>query len=202
MTETPAHRTFTLVRHGESTYNVARRLNGDPNIGVHLTEAGRVQATELAESLATVTFDGSGHTGFLRTRETLAIVLAGRSLARPIVYPDLGDLRVGIFEGADIDDYRAWRHEHRADQAPPGGESRLDALGRFINGFEELLRSKGRSLILATHDVPIRFLANALCGDDPLDGRISRIQNAEVRVLSETQLRSGVESMRERLKAG
>ena len=202
MTEIPAHRTFTLVRHGESTYNVARRLNGDPNIGVHLTEAGRVQATELAESLATVTFDGSGHTGFLRTRETLAIVLAGRSLARPIVYPDLGDLRVGIFEGADIDDYRAWRHEHRADQAPPGGESRLDALGRFINGFEELLRSKGRSLILATHDVPIRFLANALCGDDPLDGRISRIQNAEVRVLSETQLRSGVESMRERLKAG
>lgn len=202
MTETPAHRTFTLVRHGESTYNVARRLNGDPNIGVHLTEAGRVQATELAESLATVTFDGSGHTGFLRTRETLAIVLAGRSLAGPIVYPDLGDLRVGIFEGADIDDYRAWRHEHRADQAPPGGESRLDALGRFINGFEELLRSKGRSLILATHDVPIRFLANALCGDDPLDGRISRIQNAEVRVLSETQLRSGVESMRERLKAG
>ena len=202
MTETPAHRTFTLVRHGESTYNVARRLNGDPNIGVHLTEAGRVQATELAERLATVTFDGSGHTGFLRTRETLAIVLAGRSLAGPIVYPDLGDLRVGIFEGADIDDYRAWRHEHRADQAPPGGESRLDALGRFINGFEELLRSKGRSLILATHDVPIRFLANALCGDDPLDGRISRIQNAEVRVLSETQLRSGVESMRERLKAG
>ena len=202
MTETPAHRTFTLVRHGESTYNVARRLNGDPNIGVHLTEAGRVQATELAGRLATVTFDGSGHTGFLRTRETLAIVLAGRSLAGPIVYPDLGDLRVGIFEGADIDDYRAWRHEHRADQAPPGGESRLDALGRFINGFEELLRSKGRSLILATHDVPIRFLANALCGDDPLDGRISRIQNAEVRVLSETQLRSGVESMRERLKAG
>ena len=202
MTETPAHRAFTLIRHGESTYNVARRLNGDPSVGVHLTEAGRVQATELAEHLATVDFDGSGHSGFLRTRETLAIVLAGRSLPAPTVYPDLGDLRVGIFEGADIEDYRAWRHEHRADQAPPGGESRLDALGRYIGGFEKLLRSKGRSLILATHDVPIRFLANALCGDDPLDGRITRIQNAEVRVLSEDELHRALDAMRQRLRAG
>jgi broad specificity phosphatase PhoE len=202
MTETPAHRTFTLIRHGESTYNVARRLNGDPSIGVHLTEAGRIQATELAKRLATVDFDASGHSGFLRTRETLAIVLAGRSLPAPTVYPDLGDLRVGIFEGADIEDYRRWRHEHRADQAPPGGESRLDALGRYLSGFEELLRGKGRSLILATHDVPIRFLANALCGDDPLDGRITRIQNAEVRVLSGEEFRSGLNSMRERLTAG
>lgn len=208
MSETSApHRStpsrhFTLIRHGESTYNVARRLNGDPAADVQLTEIGRWQAAELARELVDVDFDSCGHSGFPRTRETLTIVLLDRALPAPRVYSNLGDLRVGIFEGADIDDYRAWRHEHRPDQAPPGGESRFDALARYIAGFEELLASPGLNSIVATHDVPIRFLANALAGDDPLDGRVTRIRNAEVRVLSDLDLRGALDVMRARLREG
>jgi broad specificity phosphatase PhoE len=206
MSESPAPhgsfaaRRFTLIRHGESTYNVAQRLNGDANIDVPLTEIGRSQAADLSRQLAAVDFDASGHSGFPRTRETLAIILADRSLPPPRVYPDLGDLRVGIFEGAGIEDYRSWRGEHRPDQAPPGGESRFDALARYVAGFTQLLAAPGRESLLTAHDVPIRFVANAAAGDDPLDGRVTRIRNAEVRVLTEAELRRALDVMRERLR--
>ena len=53
----------------------------------------------------------------------------------------------------------------------PGGESRLDALARYADGCARLLaRRDARCVLLVVHDVPIRFLRNALLAADPLDG--------------------------------
>jgi len=45
-------RLYILSRHGESTLNVARRVNGDPARPAPLTEAGREAARSLGTQLA------------------------------------------------------------------------------------------------------------------------------------------------------
>ncbi len=93
--------------------------------------------------------------------------------------PDLDDVALGEFEGASAGEYRAWRLSLPQDARPPGGgESRVDALVRYIRGFERLVASSAAAALVVTHDIPIRFLANALTGDDPLDGPVTAVANA------------------------
>lgn len=198
----PDGRRFTFVRHGESTFNVLGLLNGDPSVHVPLTALGRAQAEAAARELSAVDFDATGHSGFPRTRETLEILSSGRALPPATVYPELGDVHVGIFEGAQLTDYRDWRHDHGPAQAPPGGESRIEVLARFLDGFGRLLDRPGSEVLTVTHDVPIRFLANALAGDDPLDGRITRVRNAEIRVFGLGDMEAALGAMKRRLARG
>ena len=138
---------LTLVRHAESTYNAARRANGDPSVPVGLSPAGREQARALARALAGVPFDLAVRTRFPRTAETLAIMLEGRSV--PVdVYPELDDVDVGDFEGGPVDAYRAWRAHHGPSESPPGGESPLAALARYVAGYERLLASGTRCTLV------------------------------------------------------
>lgn len=188
-------RTFALVRHGGTDYNAARRLNGDPSIPVSLTEDGRAQVAVLADRIADVPIDLGIHTRFPRTRQTLEILLEGRDV--PIVVcPELDDVVLGEFEGASVDDYRRFRDENGQDARPRGGESRVDALGRYARGFERLLATDARAPLVVTHDIPIRFLANAIAGEDPLEGPVRAVGNASLMTVSEEELRRGVEAMK------
>ena len=64
--------------------------------------------------------------------------------------------------------YRDWRALHGPEQPVPGGESRLGALARYADGCARLLaRRDARCVLLVVHDIPIRFLRNALLRADP-----------------------------------
>ena len=99
---------FTLVRHGQTSYNAAHRLNGDPAVAVHLDDLGRAQCVERAIELRDQPFDLAVHTPFVRTQESLDILLAGRDVPR-VCIAQLGDVRLGVFEGRPVRDYRLWR---------------------------------------------------------------------------------------------
>ncbi len=116
-----------------------------------------------------------------------------------VVYPDLDDVLLGEFEGLSVDDYRRFRDEHGQEARPQGGESRQDALARYTRGFERLLGVAARAPLVVTHDIPIRFLANAIAGDDPLDGPVHAVANASLMTVDEDDLRRGVAAMRGRL---
>jgi broad specificity phosphatase PhoE len=191
-------RTFALVRHGGTDYNAARRLNGDPSVPVRLTDAGRVQVALLRDQIADVPFDLGVRTRFPRTEQTIAILLEGRDVP-VVVCADLDDVLLGEFEGGSVDDYRRFRDENGQEARPRGGESRLDALGRYARGFERLLGVDARVPLVVTHDIPIRFLANAMMGEDPLEGPVHAVANASLMTVREDDLRRGVAAMRERL---
>jgi broad specificity phosphatase PhoE len=193
-------RRFTFVRHASTIYNDRRLLNGDAQIPVPLDAAGRVAAVALAASLARRPFDLALHTRFARTRETLSILLAHRRGVPVAVESSFDDIRVGMFEGRDIETYRAWRALHPPSERVPGGESRLDALGRYADGCARLLgRHDARCVLLVVHDVPMRFLRNALLRADPLDGPVRTIANLEVLRVSEAQLGAALAVMRRRV---
>ena len=195
-----AVRHFTLIRHGKTVYNVEGLLNGDPSVPVHLTDEGQEQALGAREVVGGESFDVAVRTRFPRTLETLLIVLDGRDV--PIeVFPELDDQHVGQMEGRPVGDYRRFRTEHGIEAAPPGGESRLDALARYVDGYQRLVDLDAEKPIVVTHDVTIRFMANAARGQDPIRGPIRHVPNASVTRLSEPELRTGLEVMRDHLKA-
>jgi broad specificity phosphatase PhoE len=191
---------FTLVRHGQTTYNATQRLNGDPSVPVLLDDVGRQQCAACAAALSGDTFDVAVHTGFPRTGESLGILLAGRGIP-VVVIPEFGDVHLGVFEGQPVRDYRIWRQTRTPSARPPGGESRVDALARYVLGTEQLLDLDGASVLAVLHDVPIRFIANAADGDDPVDGPITSIANAEVRRFGRGSLTAALAVMRRRVAA-
>ena len=193
-------RTFALVRHGGTDYNLAGRLNGDPSVPVHLTEQGREQVALLRDRVADLPVDLGVRTRFPRTEQTIAILLEGREVP-VVVCADLDDVLLGEFEGRSVEDYRRFRDENGQEARPRGGESRLDALARYTRGFERLLEVDARAPLVVTHDIPIRFLANAIAGEDPLEGSVHAVANASLLTVGEADMRRGVAAMRERLAA-
>jgi broad specificity phosphatase PhoE len=159
-----------------------------------------VAASELALLLAPCPFDLALHTRFARTRDTLLLLLGRRHDVPVALEPAFDDVDVGIFEGQDVKTYRAWRALHGPEQPVPGGESRLDALARYADGCARLLaRRDARCVLLATHDVPVRFLHNALRRADPLDGPVRTVANLERLSVGEAQLGAAVAVMQRRL---
>jgi broad specificity phosphatase PhoE len=191
-------RRFLLARHGRSTYNAEGRLNGDPSVPVGLDPQGVREAVALRDDLAGEPLDLAGHTRLLRTVETLDLALDGRPVPR-MVFPEFDDIRLGAFEGMPVADYRAWRRRHDDDDPLPAGESRLEALARYADGYRRLLDTGARCAVLVLHDIPIRFLANAARGEDPLHGPVRTVPNAVVVPFTEDDLARAVAAMRARL---
>ena len=168
---------YVIARHGESTLNFENRVNGDPALPVHLTEKGRDEARLLGQQIAHIPFELCVCTPFVRTQETAEIALAGRAV--PLEqHPELGDIDVGELEGKTLDDYRAWKHEHTRRDPFPGGESLDDAALRYAGAYESLVHRAESTILVVTHEIPLRYAINAADGSEDLDGPTHQLANA------------------------
>ena len=184
-----------LARHAQSTLNFEHRVNGDPSVDVPLTEDGREEARRLGAQVANVELDLCVHTRFPRTRETAELALEGRSVPL-LVEPRLDDIDLGDLEGETIDDYRAWKHSHRRDEAFPSGESLDDAARRYATAFERLLARSERRILVVCHEIPVRYALNAAAGSDTLDGPAHEIGNCVPHLFDEDGLERGIAGIR------
>jgi broad specificity phosphatase PhoE len=189
-------RLFLLARHGESTLNVERRVNGDPSVPVSLTERGREEARELGRQIANVPVDRCLVTRFTRTRETAEDALAGRDL--PIeVEPLLDDVDIGDLEGKTIDEYRAWKREHTRADAFPGGESLDETARRYAEGLRKLIAGHGEIVLVVSHEIPVRYALNAVADSNDLDAPVHSIRNATPYLFDEGALRKAADRIEE-----
>jgi probable phosphoglycerate mutase len=155
-----------LVRHGESGWNVARRVQGQSPEAPSLTAHGRAQASAAVELIAEL----APHARLVvssdipRARETALIVAAGLGL--PLRWDaGLREQNLGVLEGREFDEEVAgvrvadtvdglWAHP---DRRPSGGESIRD-LHRRVHAT--LVRLAGRmpaaEVVVVTHGGPIR----------------------------------------------
>jgi probable phosphoglycerate mutase len=184
-------RIFVFARHGESVLNLEHRVNGDPNREVNLTGEGRAQAQELGRQVAGLTLEICLHTRFLRTMQTAEIALAGREVPFE-VEPLLDDIDVGELEGSRIEDYRAWKHSHARSEPFPDGESLDDAARRYAEAFRKLLAGPYHSILVVTHEIPIRYALNGAAGSDSLDGPAHELANATPYLFDEDGLKRAV----------
>jgi 2,3-bisphosphoglycerate-dependent phosphoglycerate mutase len=186
---------YVIARHAESTLNFENRVNGDPEVPVPLTEKGRDEARLLGQQLAQVPIELCVHTRFARTRETAEVALAGRKVPFEEVAA-LDDIDIGELEGNTLEEYRAWKREHTRRDAFPGGESLDDAARRYADAFERLLERPESSILVLTHEIPLRYAINAADGSDDLDGPAHQLANATPYLFDEASLKRAVEGIR------
>ena len=156
--------TAILARHGESEYSARGLCNGDIGVPVGLTARGRDEARRLAESLPRV--DLCVTSEFQRARET-ADLAVDPSVPR-LILSELNDPLVGRFEGATVDEYRAWAAAHDSSATPePGGESRHALVERYARGFRLLLARLEGTVLAVCHSLPIAYALEARAGREP-----------------------------------
>jgi broad specificity phosphatase PhoE len=182
---------YVIARHGESTLNFENRVNSDPSVPVALTEKGRDEARLLGRQLAHIPLELCVHTQFGRTRETAQIAVEGRDVPFE-EEPLLDDIDLGELEGRTLEDYRAWKRAHRRSDRFPAGESLDDAARRYARGFRKLLERSETSILVVTHEIPLRYAINAADGSNDLDGPARQLANATPYLFDEAALMRAV----------
>jgi broad specificity phosphatase PhoE len=185
---------YVIARHAESTLNSENRISGDPTIEVALTEKGRDEARLLGQQLAHVPLELCLYTRFSRTRETAEIALAGREVPLE-VEPLFDDIKVGELEGSTLEEYRAWKRAHQRGDDFPGGESLDDAARRYAEAYRKLLQRPEQSILIVTHEIPLRYAINAADGSSDLDGPTHQLANATPYLFDEKALERAVEGI-------
>lgn len=130
--------TFCLMRHGETYWNVERRMQGQVNIP--LNEHGIAQAQQARERLKDVAFDICYSSPLSRSLETARTVLSGRDV--PVVVSNLlVEQGYGLAEGLRVDAILD-KPEHPAYGYDFEPENYKGAIGS--ESFEDLFNRMGR----------------------------------------------------------
>ncbi|RFO97467.1 histidine phosphatase family protein [Rhodoferax lacus] len=147
------------VRHGETDWNVATRIQGQIDIG--LNDKGRWQAERVAEALADEALDAIYSSDLSRAHATAqAIAAAQPALHAPVqTHTGLRERGFGKFEGHTYaaieaqwpDESRLWkiRDPHFA---PLGGESPVQVMARVGHTVNDIAaRHPGEQIVLVAH---------------------------------------------------
>jgi 2,3-bisphosphoglycerate-dependent phosphoglycerate mutase len=183
-----------LTRHAESESSTLGLTNGDPRIAVPLTAEGGEQARRLGELLANTELDLCVTSEFDRTQETADLALARRDVPR-VVLPGLNDIRFGQFEGGPLSEYRAWAHAHGpSDEAPGGGESRIETVRRYVEAFHAVLERSEANILVVAHSLPIRYVLDARDSRAPA-AAVEQVPYAEPFAVDSAQLERAVDRL-------
>ena len=167
-----------FIRHGETDWNRQGRFQGQ--IDVPLNATGELQATRLAQRLASESPDQLFSSDLLRARQTAApLAAAWQMAAEPVA--GLREQSFGVLEGLDVptiqarhpDLWRLWLQQD-ADFAPPGGESQRQFHQRVLKAVNELADqasapASGQRLVVVTHGGVLDMLWRTVHGL-PLSG--------------------------------
>jgi broad specificity phosphatase PhoE len=189
-----ARRLFILARHGESAANVARVVSSDPAHGAGLTPRGRTQARRLGAQLANVEIDLVVCTRFARTHETAELALRGRTVPL-VVEPDFDEVKSGVFDGAPIRAYWAWREQHAPSERFPGGESVDEAVRRYADALPRMLAREEAVTLIVAHEHAIRHIVEAAGGAAPSPRAPTAMANARPFLVDDTAVRRATQCL-------
>ena len=190
-------RLLLLARHGQSLFNVAGIVNGDPALDRGLSEAGRGAAESLRVALAAIAIELCVTSRFPRAQETARLALGSRASEVPhVVDPDLDDIRIGELEGRSLADYRMWKHAHTRADRFPGGESLDEAAARYADAFARLAARTEETILCVCHEIPVRYAVNAAAGSTDPDAPFHDVPNATPYLFDVGSLRRAAENLR------
>ena len=155
-----------LVRHGQSEWNPARRLQGQADIG--LSQLGKSQADALRPVIEGIRPCRPISSDLQRASETAQCI----SVTEAKLTHAMRKIDVGNWTGRTIEDirdedetaYQAWR---AGTAAPSGGESWESFVARVSNAIEQERSAPCRNLLVVFHGGVIRALLQYFVGLDP-----------------------------------
>ena len=164
-----ADRTLVLLRHGQTSWNLARRAQGHSD--VELDETGHAQAAAVAPYVAGLAPALLWSSDLARARQTAEYVAKEASvelrLDPRLREFDLGE-RTGLtmkeFEAAYPEEYREFRAGHY--DVVPGGETRATVVARVTGCVEEALAalSPGECGVVVGHGGALKVSVLELLG--------------------------------------
>ena len=183
---------FLLVRHGETDWNIAKRIQGSTDIPLNKT--GILQAAVLAEKLScrATPITAVYTSKLLRAKQTGEAIAQKFSIHCQTV-PGLEELNFGLWEGICWEEvesqfpkeYLLW-HQNRRYKHPPGGESYNDLLLRVLPVLKNLRQKhaecKNSDIVVVTHSACIMALLS-LFNNTPFHEMIKRYKLANTAVV-------------------
>jgi broad specificity phosphatase PhoE len=172
----PESITLTFIRHAQSEGNTSGLIDSSVP-GPGLTEEGRRQAQELAESLGDKDFDGVYASDMVRTQQTAA-PLAEELGEQVEVLPGLREIEAGWFEGRPEADAATtyfvapvqWL-DGNLSAAIPGSVTGKEFNDRFTAAVQEIYDSGDRNAVAFAHSGSI-MLWTMLNVQNPKDSLI------------------------------
>lgn len=166
-------RSFYFLRHGETDWNVQRRMQGHTDIPLNAT--GRRQATEVVTILKNHPIDRIITSNLARAHETAQII--NRVLKKPIdIDEDLKERHYGVLEGKTLDDLQAFREMRKFDGMPleenghpcaPQGETYADFKNRTTLAMTRYLHDHAsENILFVSHGGVYRALCRGIMGLD------------------------------------
>jgi broad specificity phosphatase PhoE len=154
--------TILLVRHGETDWNLERRVQGHSDRP--LNETGRAQAREVAAALAGEPIDAVYSSDLVRAHETARIVAEVRGLGVTAV-PDLRERNFGTWEGL-TDDEIFERFPSAKTGAWGDGETREEMARRVLGALRRIAEAHpGGRVLVVSHGGPLRAVLTQCCVD-------------------------------------
>jgi len=141
-----------LVRHGETDWNAARRIQGRTDIT--LNDEGRAQARRAADLLARRRWDGVYSSPLSRAHETATIIADRLGLGDVTDVDDLVERDYGEAEGMSFEQIEALYPE---GVRAPGQETREQVAARVVPALLALAEQHpGEKLVVVSHGGAIR----------------------------------------------
>lgn len=174
-----------LVRHGETEWNVARRIQGQSDSP--LTATGRLQARQVAERIK---LEGITHiitSDMGRTRET-AQIIADVCECEIITEPRLRELNMGVLEQREIETLTEQEEQWRKSLIDgtqggriPNGESMEELYLRMFAALNSCLElPEGSRPLLVSHGIALSTLLSRILGVPAYSERRLRLRNCSI----------------------
>ncbi|MEW6095033.1 MAG: histidine phosphatase family protein [bacterium] len=156
-----------LVRHGESTWNKLKRIQGAKN--PRLSDKGIKQSQLLANRFNEMRFDAVYSSHLNRAYQTAKILI--NSNTHICIIEDLQEIKLGVWEGKTIDQvskeykeiYDKW-YQKPLEVKIPGAETILEFKNRVVRTIDGIKRQHpGQEVLVVTHGGVISiYLAHLL----------------------------------------
>ena len=181
-----------LTRHGETDWNLMKRIQGSTD--TRLNETGIQQAAQLAARLKdSADRPNRIYTSRYRRASQTAQIIADSLQLPCTTVPGLEEISFGLWEGLTWDqveeqypeEFRLW-YDNRRYQAPPGGESYQTLVERVIPALQQIIRQEGGpeadTCILAVTHSAVLISFQACLYDTPFSNmaRDYRIKNTDI----------------------
>ncbi len=174
-----------LVRHGETQWNIERRLQGQSDS--QLTDVGEWQAQRVAARLQHIGITHIITSDLNRTRRT-AQIIAKKCGCGMIEDPRLRELHLGVLEQRSIeqlsDQEEQWRNSllnGDREGRIPQGESMQELALRMRAALDDcLLLPVGSKPVLVSHGLALSCLLTTLLGLPAFSQRRLRLRNCSL----------------------
>lgn len=169
---------LTVVRHGQTNWNLDRRIQGSTDIP--LNDTGRADARRAAAVLAGSGYDAVYASPLMRARETAQIIADELALPEPLLTRGMREREFGEGEGLLVDEYLQRWGDWTA--TVPGAETLDQVRERALNSLERIARAARRrsapraeSIVVVSHGGVLRaLLLHASGGTLPREGDVLR----------------------------